>query len=112
MAVSATFKRGDDATLATVTISDGVTPVDLTNGYSITWQVRRQTEAKDALVVDVDLSDALNGNITGTLPAITTATMSPGTWVSDIEVTGPDGTLSSDTFEVVVVADVTREIPT
>ena len=111
MTVSATFKRGDDATLATVAISDGVTPVDLSSGYTITWQVRRQTEAKDALVVDVDLSDAANGNITGTLTATATASMSPGTWVSDIEVTGPDGVLSSDTFEVVVVADVTREIP-
>lgn len=112
MAVVATFKRGEDAAIGTVTFTqdDGTTPVDLTApGVEITWQARRGTESVDAIDVDIDLTEGADGIASGTLDHTVTATMTPGTWVTDVRADVPGiGVRKSTTAELVVLADVTR----
>lgn len=48
-----------------------------------------------------------DGRVVLTLDRAVTETMKIGTWVGDLEVTGPSGRQSSSSFEVVVVEDQT-----
>lgn len=102
------FKRGDDATLARVAITDGDGPVDLTDGWTYAWQVRPSAESATAITVTIDDTDAATGVLVGSIGHAITATMTPGAWVSDIELHGPNGRQSSRTFPFRVLADVTR----
>lgn len=112
MTAISSWKRGDYAYVARATITNAGDPVDLTDDYVITWQLRRSPNAGDFVPVDVDMDNAGSGVLLGTLEASVTAEMTPGIWVSDIEITDPDGKpLSSQTFEVEVEPDVSRAVP-
>lgn len=105
------WTRGDTVTVARVEITADGDPVDLTDGYEILWQLRRSPDASSAVDVTIDDSDAATGVLVGKLTAVTTADMAVGTWVSDVQVTGTDGVLSSQKFGVKVLADVSRAAP-
>ena len=112
MTAISSWKRGDYAYVARVTITASGDPVDLTDDYVITWQLRRSPNAGDFIPVDVDKTDASSGVLLGTLSSSVTTEMTPGIWVSDVEVVDSDGKpLSSKTFEVEVEPDVSRSAP-
>lgn len=111
MTVITSFKRGDTGELGTLETSEGGSPIDLSGvDFLVKWQVRPSTSSAVFADAVLDFADTANGRIRGWLPAAVTASMTPGVWVSDIEVTSltEDRVLSSITFEIVVVADVTR----
>lgn len=111
MTAISSWKRGDQGNVARVTITDANGPVDLSTGYLITWQLRPSPNASTFVVVSVDDSNADSGVLLGTIPKDVSLGMTPGVWVSDIEVTGEDGgPYSSQTFEVEVVPDVSRPV--
>lgn len=85
--------------------------VDLTDGYTITWQIRRSPNAGSFVTVDMDMSEADSGVLYGSLEDVITSEMQPGVWVSDIEIEDADGKpFSSRTFEVEVLPDVSRAV--
>lgn len=111
MTVITSFKRGDTGELGTLETSEGGSPIDLSGvDFLVKWQVRPSPDSDVYASAVLDFTDAAIGRIRGWLPAAVTASMTPGVWVSDIEVTSlpEDMVLSSITFEIVVVADVTR----
>jgi len=119
MTAISSWKRGDFAPVARVTIKDArmVTVgnleglVDLTDGYTITWQIRRSPNAGSFVTVDMDMSEADSGVLYGSLEDVITSEMQPGVWVSDIEIEDADGKpFSSRTFEVEVLPDVSRAV--
>jgi hypothetical protein len=112
MTAISTWKRGDYATVARVVITDDGAPVDLSTGYDIIWQIRRTPNAGSFVTVNVDMSEAGSGVLFGSLEDTVTKEMSPGIWVSDIQITETGGKpFSSKTFEVEVEADVSRAVP-
>lgn len=112
MTAISTWKRGDYATVARVVITDDGAPVDLSDGYTITWQIRRTPNAGSFVTVNIDMSEADSGVLFGSLEATVTKDMTPGIWVSDIQITYTDGKpFSSQTFEVEVEPDVSRLVP-
>lgn len=111
MTAISSWKRGDQGNVARVTITDDIGPVDLTSGYLITWQLRPSPNASTFVAVSIDDSNADSGVLLGTIPKETSLGMTPGVWVSDIEVTGESGApYSSKTFEVEVLPDVSRPV--
>jgi hypothetical protein len=112
MTAISSWKRGDHAPVARVTITKDDDPVDLTNDYEIVWQLRMSPNAGSFVSVDIDMTDADSGVLYGSLEDSVTKKMTPGIWVSDLEITGPDGKpYSSNTFEVEVLPDVSRAVP-
>lgn len=119
MAAISSWKRGDYTTVARATIKDSTKVtldnpeglVDLTDGYTITWQLRRTPNAGSFVAVDMDMSEADSGVLYGTLEKTVTSEMTPGEWVSDIEITDVEGKpFSSRTFTVEVLPDVSRAV--
>lgn len=106
------FKRGDSHTFRTITVRDSNdTPIDLTqSGWSARIQLR--PNANNGTYVELAIASVglATGQVVASITPAQSKTMEPGTWVGDIEVVGPDGTRSSDTFEVEVVADVTQPV--
>ena len=120
MTAISTWKRGDYGIVARAEIKDSnritlenpTGLVDLTDGFTIVWQIRRSANAGSFVTVDIDMSEADSGVLFGSLEDSVTATMTPGIWVSDIQVTYTDGKpFSSSTFEVEVEPDVSRPVP-
>lgn len=102
-------KRGDDKTFRTIVVTVGGSPQDLTaSGWSVDAQLRRTEDSATAVTCAADEAELADSRVVLSLTDTQTAAMAPGTWVGDVEVTGPDGVHSSDTFTVEVVADVTR----
>lgn len=111
MAERLKFKRGDTWDAVFTWLSDGQ-PADLT-GCSARLQLRRSIASDPA---DVTLSSAggeltmggTAGTITMRVPKATTEAAQPKVYLADLEVTFADASiLSSETFEIEVVADVT-----
>ena len=111
MTAISSWKRGDYAVVARVTITDAGDPVDLTDGYDVVWQLRSTPNAGSFVAVEVDMVDADSGVLLGTIGRTASETMDPGVWVSDIQITKDDKPFSSETFEVEVLPDVSREVP-
>lgn len=105
------FKRGDTVEIACLWRS-GSTPVDLTD-ITITSQVRATAESVSVvLTFTVTKSDQTTnpGEYTLGADAATTALLTPGRYVCDVQYVEDVGgrTRSTETFAVEVVADVTR----
>ena len=111
MTAISSWKRGDFAVVAKVTITDAGDPVDLTD-HTITWQIRKSPNSVSFVAVEADTTDADSGVLLGTISSNVTAAMEPGIWVSDIEISDSEGNpFSSETFEVEVLPDVSRPVP-
>ena len=99
-------KRGDTMDFLFTAETSGVA-IDLT-GYTITSQAR----ATDDTVLQsftVTITDAANGQFTITATNAETELWSPGQYNMDIEFVDGSGTVvSTETFVLNVIADVTR----
>lgn len=106
---SYSFKRGDDFNLA-FSLTDpnnANAPVDIT-GWTIRSQIRRGNNLTAELTVTI--TDAVNGNFTLTAGSTLTAGWKVDTHTCDIQFTRPAaGVTSSETFNVIVCEDVTRD---
>ena len=107
-----TIKRGDTWAQRFEWVDNG-TPVDLT-GCTANMQLRINTESE--VVLDLSSTtggltiDEANGYIYLRVEAAQTSQLFPITYVADIQVTFPDGTVqSTSNFSLVVTPDVTRE---
>lgn len=104
------FKRGDDVVFPTIVFKKGGVNVDLSvDGVTVKCQLRPHIDSRTFVTPYIDNDKLSESKIVMTLAKATTTAMEPRTWVGDVEVTLEDGTRSSDTFEVVVKPDVTRE---
>ena len=100
------FKRGDTFRIGAA-VAEGTpsAPKDLTG-----FGVRASLKDRTTLVADltVDWTDRTGGTFDLVAEATATAAWPTKTLLCDIEYTDPDGTvLSTETFEVSVIADVT-----
>ena len=72
-------------------------------------QIRHATSKKLAAVPDSLIIDIPTGSVTATFLVATTETVSPGAYLTDMEVVYVDGTVtSSDTLQIRVAEDITR----
>lgn len=101
-------KRGDTLSLLCIWKDASGNPVDLT-GYTIASQVRA-TNFVDSLTVTI--TDAVNGKFSVTRTATGTSSWPISNSVSrvycDIQFTTGTTVISSQTFEVVVLEDITQ----
>lgn len=89
-----TIRIGNSFTkLLTITEADGITPINLT-GYAFKMQIRKCKS--DAVVIyelnsptEIDITDAVNGNIILKIDAVTTGTFSVQNAVYDLRWTTP-----------------------
>lgn len=103
-----TVTRGDTLTLVVVMTTDGATPINIT-GRTYAAQMRTSPDAASASATfTCTLSDAANGEVTCTVSAATTAALSPGQFVWDLQETASGTVATVLTGTVTVVADVTR----
>lgn len=103
------LKRGDDKTFRAIVVRVDGAPQDLTApDWSVRCQLRPYADAPGDVPCTVASEGLPDGRVVLVLSRTATAAMAPGTWVGDLEVTGPDGRQSSDTFTVLVEPDVTR----
>lgn len=103
-------KRGDDITFDTVVYSIDGEPQDLTaEGWEVLAQLRPEEDSETVVTLDIDATALESSEIICSLSAEETINMAPGEWLGDIQVTSPDWVSSSETFLVVVVADVSRD---
>ena len=87
MAVTSNLLIDQGATFE-VTINysdDNGNPSNLT-GFSVQSQMRRSYYSANSITISGNISDAINGEITLTLPATTTANIKPGRYVYDVNV--------------------------
>lgn len=108
MAVLGRIKQGTDVTFPTVTCTESEAPVDLSaSGYVVT-ALFKPNEASTTFVTPAVASGPLaDGEIVLSLTDEQTATMSAQTWKGDIKVVTPTGTRKSETYDIIVVEDVT-----
>ena len=105
------FKRGDTVSIGALWRSGG-TPVDLTD-ITITSQVRPTADdVTVTLTFTITKADQTTnpGEYTLGADAATTALLTPGNYVCDVQYVEDVGgvTRSTETFSVVVLPDVTR----
>ena len=102
------LKRGDTWSLVFRWLQSSGQPIDLT-GCEARMQIRHATSKKLAAVPDSLIIDTPTGSVTATFLVATTETVSPGTYLTDMEVEYVDGTVtSSDTLQIRVAEDITR----
>jgi hypothetical protein len=103
------LKRGDDKTFRAIAVTvDGVT-ADLTGeDWDVRAQLRPFVSSATEITPAIAAEPLAQGRIVLVLDRALSETMAPGVWVGDVEVTGPGGRQSSETFAVTIHADVTR----
>jgi hypothetical protein len=111
--VKTKLKRGDTWRLVFTYTDAAGAPVDL-SGASAHMQLR--TAADGTVLLDWDTAGTelviATNTVTLTVDPTDTADLTVGTYVSDLEITYPDGTVdSTDTFKIEVEADITVEVP-
>lgn len=111
MATKIQVKRGDTWRMAFACVDDDGTATDLT-GVTAAMQLR--VSADDETLADWDSTseltvDVVDSEIVLEVAAADTEDFEPGTYLADLEMTFPDGTVTStETFKVEVLADITR----
>lgn len=104
-------KRGDDITFDTVDFTVDGNAQDLTDvGWSVLAQLRPLEDSTTVVDMAIDEAGLAVSTIICSLTSAQTTLMTPGIWVGDIQVTSPDWITSSETFEVEIVADVSRDV--
>lgn len=105
-------KRGDDWTFRGITVRDSLGAlIDLsaegwTVACSISPRIDLDSSTKVPLVIDQD--ELVNSRVVLSLPKATSSGLEPRTWFGDLQVDGPEGRHSSDTFIIIVRRDVTE----
>ena len=107
-----TIKRGDTWAQRFEWIDNGIA-IDLT-GCVANMQLRASTDSDPVLNLSSDTGgltiDEPNGHIYLRVEASQTAQLFPVTYLADIQVTFPDGTVqSTSNFYLSVIPDITRE---
>lgn len=106
-------KRGDDRSFAPIVVTYQGAPQDLTaDGWSVLMQARRFESSPTAITFHLDQTELASSRVVPSLTHEQTAAAEIGTWVCDVQVTGPAGISSSLTMRIEIVADVTRPEPT
>lgn len=87
------IEQGTDFQL-TIEIADETgAALDLTN-YLVYSQMRRSYDSPDAIDITVDVTDAVNGELTLFVPHSQTEVMRPGHYVYDVEIVSIDNVIS------------------
>ena len=103
------FYRGDTVQ-HTLTVTENGAALNLT-GASITLSMKRSTEQADAdaaVSIAAVVTNAVGGIATITIPATTTAALTPGKYHWDIQVKKSTGEIGTAAGTVTVKPDVTR----
>jgi len=99
--------RGDSYTHAVVLTTDGTTAVNIT-GRTYAAQVRTTTESSDVVATFTTANGGSNGTVTLTLAAATTAALTPGSYVWDLQETNGANPTTLLAGACSVQGDVTR----
>lgn len=108
MAVLGRVKQGTDVAFPTVTCTEGGNPVDLSaEGYTVSALFKPNESSNTSVTPAIAEAPLADGEIVLSLTATQLATMAAQTWKGDIKVVTPTGTRKSDTYDIIVVEDVT-----
>ncbi|MEQ1709442.1 MAG: hypothetical protein ABL864_14035 [Terricaulis sp.] len=102
--------RGDTWARLQLTYTDALgDPIDVSD-RSWSAQIKRNPEDTTAAAeIDFDITDAANGVVPMSIPAATTAAMTPGLYVWDCQETGASGAVTTIVAGAVTVrSDTTR----
>ena len=102
-------RRGDTLSVGFV-LSDAGGPIDLT-GFTGACQLRPTPDADGAVSLTVTIPTPTSGQVDIYLSAATTATLAPGQWSWDLELTGPAGDVTTVIGgRALISADTTRSL--
>lgn len=108
------IKQGEDKTFRSIVFAVEGSPQDLTaEGWSVACQARLTVGAQDKVDLAVDEALLPSSLISLSLTRAQSLALRDGTYVVDVQVTGPApvGRRKSKTMHLVVLADVTRTEP-
>ena len=102
-------KRGETFS-ATIAVTINGDPQDLTDaGWIVEAQARTTADATEAVDFTINESDLEGSEVTLELSAADTLAMTVGTYLVDVRIEDPDGTVYlSDTYELPIEASITQ----
>lgn len=99
---------GDTLSFTVTSTTDGTTPIDIT-GRTYAMKVRAASDSTTVLATATcQVTDAANGVVTCSIPAATTAALTAGVAVADLEETNGATVTTLVRWKVDIVQDVTR----